>query len=84
MRISRVLQPVQDLKDATFKNNKGNIEASKRPTPTMLSYAFSYARATKDILQQQKIRKTRNAFVMEQVNQHRSREKERSSRIRTE
>ena len=84
MRISIVHEPVQDLKDAAFKRNKGNIEAGKRPTPTILSYAFSYARVATDILQQKKIRKTRKELIMEQVNQHSSREKVRSSKITTE
>ena len=67
-----------------FKNNARKIEASKRPTPTILSYAFSYARVAADILQQKKIRKTRKELNMEQATQHKSREKVRSSKITTE
>jgi hypothetical protein len=84
MHINAVYEPVQDLRDAAFKSNKGKIEAAKRPTPTILSFAFSYVRVATDILQQKKIRKTREELIMEQVNQHNSREKVRSSKTTME
>jgi hypothetical protein len=61
MHINAVYEPVQDLRDAAFKSNKGKIEAAKRPTPTILSFALSYARVAADIWQQKKIRKTRRS-----------------------
>ena len=81
MHLNSVLEPVQDLNDAAFESKKGNIEAGKRPTPTILPYAFSCARVATDILQQKKIRKTRKELIIDQVNQHKFRQKVRSSRM---
>jgi hypothetical protein len=54
------------------------LRQAKRPTPTILSYAFSYARVATHTFHQKKTRKTRNELIMDQVNTARS------SRITTE
>ena len=65
MHINSVHEPVQYLRDAAFKSNTKKIEAGKRPTPTILSFAFSYARVATYILQQ-KIRKARRSWSWSQ------------------
>ena len=80
MNINAVYEPFKDVKDAVFKSNKGKIEASQRPRPTILSYYYSYSRVATDILHQKKSRKTRTELVMDQVQQHNVQEKVRSSK----
>ena len=83
MNINAVYEPFKDVKDAVFKSNKGKIEASQRPRPTILSYYYSYSRVATDILHQKKSRKTRTELVMDQVQQHNVQEKVRASKIKT-
>lgn len=84
MEVFAIYEPVEGIKEAVFKSNKGKIEAGKRPTPTILSYAASYNRVADDIQQKKKTRQTRKELVMKQVKEHNTIEKTCGSKIKTE
>jgi hypothetical protein len=85
LHISAVFESITDMKDAAFKSNKGKIEASLRPRPTILHYSYAYSRVAEDQLSKKQAgRKHKSQLILDQVNQHNSHEKVRASRIKTE
>ena len=84
LHVSAVYEPVKDLGDAVFRSNKGKIEASQRPKPTILSYIASYSKVAHSILSRSRGRKSKRELVLEQVIAHNAREKVRQSKIKTD
>ena len=84
MEITGIYEPVNDLRHAVFKSNKGKIEAGQRPRPTILQYTDSYKRVVDDIMSQKKNRQSKKELVLKQIAEHNKAEKVRGSKIKTD